>query len=211
MPRSAGSLPPSPPLPAQCRRSRLHTCRCRRRAAALVSQRWHSCAFAPVFCREFHLVARSQQCEQLESFCDWLSRHGQHLRRLQISIFPGAVGQGADEDAIDAIYGELNECMWEMAQTAQRLERFVLAWHLSSPLAVAAGLSLPPSLRELGLLSRCKLGFEGGLDFLTQLTQLQLLSRKALMSFRDCVSLPPSVRMLAFGEEGAGALPSQAS
>ncbi|PRW60825.1 ribosome-recycling chloroplastic [Chlorella sorokiniana] len=177
--------------------------------AALVSRRWLTCAVAPELWLGFNLPIQTRHAQRLASFRRWLLRHGQHVRRVSIVLFP--VGREQHDIATAAAaMPELVACCEALGAAAQQLEMFGLGWLLSAPLEVEAWApQLPVSLHELALLSSSKLRITSSLGSLTQLTQLLLLGRTSMVLDAG-VSLPPSVRMLALGGDG-GELPSQLS
>lgn len=185
----------------------LTTCR---QAAALVSQRWHRCAFAPEFIDLVRLNAVDPQEERLASFCRWLQRHGRHVQALSLAVLPSR-DAGHDAAIVESAGPQLAACLAVVAAVAEKLETLTLAWHLSEPLFVAAWASqLPSSLRQLNLLSRSELRITSSLGSLTQLTQLNLQGNVSCM-LAEGVSLPPLLLDLAIVDGASQVLPGQAS
>lgn len=178
----------------------------------LVSRRWLTCAYAPSLWRELDVNIRPAfSGHELPSLRRWLLRHGQHLRRLSLTVCPSYGGKQRDAVVAASVEPQLEKCLTALASVAQRLESLTLMWQLVAPLVATAWLlQLPASLRELGLLTCSQLHISASLGSLTQLTQLLLLSRDAPAVVEAGVSLPPCVRMMALCDDGE-VLPNQAS
>ena len=157
------------------------------------------------------------QPQALPSLAAWLRRHGQHVRRLAIGVFPDYLNEAWPESQQAVLAtAQLSECLGACGSTARQLER--LHVFISTPVVVGWAPLLPPSLRELGLHGERLVRVASSLGSLTQLTKLLLWSRPisdgSSVLFDSHASLPPSIRTLALaGAHGPHCveLPEQAS
>lgn len=146
----------------------------------------------PELCRNIETeIEACPSFGMLASFCSWLQRHGQHVRRLSLDI-----------DCVDGWPQVVSEQLSQFGAAAPQLQQLeMIIWIWPEPGAevhivkVGWAAQLPASLQELSLRLLAQdqtLRLTSSLGRLTQLTKL-VLSADAL----EVAGLPASIRTLA--------------